>query len=144
MRVDLETAAHAYVSQVLTSRRNIAVHERLQRHLQDGHSVLLLSNSLDIVVAAIANHLGVPYKASRLAFEGDHCLGSTTYDLSGRKHDIVRELAGRQKIRPFLYVYSDNKSNSALLSAADEAFIVVPRGRAPGAWSRNLGQHIYL
>lgn len=143
-RLELELAAQRYVSEILMSRQNVAVHQRLQSHLQLGHCVVLLSNSLDIVVAAIARHLGVRYKASRLAFEDNRCLGLTTQDLAGRKHFVVGELTSRRNARTSLYVYSDNESDSALLSAADKAFIIVPRGRSPRAWSRNLGQYIRL
>lgn len=137
-RADLEAAARRYVQERLGGLRNQSVLELLERHLENGHRIVLLSSSLDLVIAEIARSLHVDYRASRLEFKGSHCTGRLESDLTGRKHELVQELRPRKMT---LHVYTDNRSDCALLSMADNPTIIIPRGRSE-RWAKRHGSEI--
>ena len=106
---------------------NTAIHSCLEEHRAKGHRIVLLSNSLDAVVAPIAHALEVEYRASELEYRGDVCTGALRRDLTGRKASLLEELTGGS--HPQLYVYTDNRSDSDLLEAADFPVLVLSQQR---------------
>ena len=138
-RAELQRAARRYVDEQLARLVNVSVLERLEHHRREGDRVVLASSSLDLVVAEIAGRLGVEYRASRLGFAGERCTGRIDDDLTGRKQDVA---AGLRTATPgLLHVYTDNRSDEALLGVADKAVIVVPPGRSD-QWARKLGHDL--
>lgn len=128
---ELEQWADRYAAEWLPRRENAEVLDRLRAHRDQGDRIAILSAGIDIVVAAVARRLGVDYAASRLAFAGEQCTGRLATDLTGRKLPVALDLAAGAR----WIAYSDNRSDRALLRAANEAFIVIPRGRATPRWT---------
>lgn len=143
-RDKLEDTADHYVAEALTLNRNEEIHRRLENHLRKGHEVVLVSNSLDVVVAAIAKSFSLQYEASKLAFNGDICLGRTTFNLAGRKHLIVKNLLASSGASRPLYVYTDNRSDLRLLAIADKPYVVIPQKQIDKKWPSNMFERIYL
>jgi len=141
-RARLETTARDYATNVLPRHANQPLHDRLAAHRAAGDRVVIVSSSLDIVVAPIAAALGVEFMASTLGFKNDACTGRLERDLTGRKVDIVRDLGERQA--PWLTVYTDNRSDQALVAIANDAVIVIPHGRAGTRWGGSDCEYIQL
>ncbi len=137
----LAEAAADYARNPLPARANKLLHDRLNAHLASGDQVVLLSSSLDLVVAEIAAVLGVAYRASKLGFDGDRCTGRLELDLTGRKAAAVRDLIERAAS---IWVYTDNRSDRDLVAIADRATIVVPRGKADVRWGGHRCEYIRL
>jgi HAD superfamily hydrolase (TIGR01490 family) len=130
---ELREAADHYAKQ-LDSRANRALHERLAEHRAQGHRIVLVSSSLDLVIAAIARRLGAEWRASRLGLEGGRCTGRLVTDLTGRKHEEVAALAAEAGPGTRLHVYTDNLSDLDLVSRAEHAHVVIPAGRSRAGW----------
>lgn len=131
-RGSLEAAARAYVSDDLAHRINAPVLDRLAAHRAAGDRVLLVSSSLDIVVAEIARALGVGFEASTLQFDGERCTGRLARDLTGRKAELVASLRSAGEA---LHVYTDNRSDSGLLAIADRRTVIIPSGAGKARWA---------
>lgn len=142
-RERLKAAAGDYARRSLPSLANAEVHERLERHRASGQRIVLVSSSLDLVVEAIAELLGVEYRASILEFDDGICTGRLVRDLTGNKAAVVRDLAGSQPAH--LTVYTDNRSDRGLVAMADDAMIIIPRGAAAGArWAGEASEYLKL
>lgn len=131
-RQSLETAARAYVSDDLARCMNAPVLDRLEQHRRAGDRLLLVSSSLDIVVAQIARSLGVGFEASTLQFEDGRCTGRLARDLTGRKAELVASLRERGEA---LHVYTDNRSDAALLAISDSRTVIIPNGASKARWA---------
>jgi HAD superfamily phosphoserine phosphatase-like hydrolase len=131
-RDDLVEVARDYVARVLAPLAIAPLHDALRQHLANSERVLLVSNSLSLVIAEIAEPLGVDYLASELEFVGCRCTGRLNVDLTGAKAAAVRRKFGREAP---LIVYSDNRSDLDLFAAAHRATVVVPKGRAQPGWA---------
>jgi phosphoserine phosphatase len=140
-KAKLIEAATDYARNVLPSRANPLLHDRLESHLTAGDRVILLSSSIDLVVAEVALALGVEYRASRLGFSGDRCTGRLTDDLTGRKTAAIRDLLDTG---PTICVYTDNRSDSDLIAIADRATIIIPHGRRDDQWGGSGCEYIRL
>jgi phosphoserine phosphatase len=140
-KAKLTAAARDYARNILPSRANAPLQERLASHREAGDRVMLLSSSLDIVVAEIATLLGVDFRASELGFDAEICTGKLKQDLTGSKAVAVRDLmdSGLE-----LCVYTDNRSDKDLLAIADRASIVIPRGSPDVRWGGDRCEYIRL
>jgi phosphoserine phosphatase len=131
-RSELNAAADEYVTGELSRRVVEPVHARLLEHRQRGDRVILASSSLDIVISAIALDLGVEWVASTLGFSHGKCTGLLVNDLTGRKPAAISALAPS---RASLHVYTDNRSDKALLRMADRCTIILPAGSSGRQWA---------
>lgn len=127
-RQRLERSADIYAEDVLVNRANNEVMRRLQEHLLAGDHVILVSASLDIVIAALARHLAVDYHASKVAFRQDKCLGRLECDVMHIKHELVGAVLKESKASA-LSVYTDNSSDLRLLALADQAVVIATKDR---------------
>lgn len=143
-RNDLRQAAHRYVSGPLATRQIAQTHVRLRQHAQTGDRIVLISNSLDAVVGAIAESLRVEWRASRLAYRGERCVGRLEADLTGRKLGIARELGAEYDPAPELVVYTDNLSDRPLVEAADAATVVIPPRGDRAGWQGVRAEYLVL
>ena len=137
----LHDAAREFVRDVLPQLANQELHDLLASHRRSGDRVLLMSSSLDLVIAPIAAQLGVDHRASALGFSGDRSTGQITDDLTGRKASAIADL--RQDTAE-LWVYTDNRSDADIVSIADRAIIVIPNGKADSRWGGNDCDYIRL
>jgi HAD superfamily phosphoserine phosphatase-like hydrolase len=143
-RASLRGAARRYAAEVLPDRENPVLHERLDEHRRAGDRVVLVSNSLDIVIEAIAQRLEVEFRASRLGFSGEICDGRIVDDLTGRKAQTVRALAAEHEGAPTLHVFTDNESDRDIVELADRATVVIPKGRSASMWKGQRCETIRL
>jgi phosphoserine phosphatase len=131
-RAQLGTLAHTFADERLPTRANASLHQALRRHLAEGDETILISNSLDVIVHAIGDSLGVKGFGSPLAFDNDICLGRMLRDIGGLKHDVLKGLIGKRT--PPIIVYTDNPTDRGLLDMAHERHVVIPRGRSRHRW----------
>jgi phosphoserine phosphatase len=134
-RAALEAVARAYVTGPLAARAIPATQARLAEHRAAGDRVVLISNSLDVVAAAIAEQLGTEWRASRLGFAEGRCTGRLEADLTGRKLDVARALASEMDPAPERLVYTDNLSDRPLVDWADKAVVILPPRARRAAWA---------
>ncbi len=101
---------------------------------QPGGRTVLISASLDPVIAAIARRLGTEFKSSELEYDAQgNCLGRLRRDLTGQKLVALSELlAGAE--RPALTVVTDNFTDRELVKAAAQRHVVVHRPGAKQFW----------
>lgn len=125
-RTTLTDSATAYAAHLDRLSINPA-HTRMAQMQAQGWQVTLASNSLDIVVAAIAQRLNLPYVASTLGFAGDTCTGRLTTDLKGRKWAALAPQSPTK-----FAVITDNRSDRDLITRADPAILVAKS--APKPW----------
>lgn len=127
-RAALTQSAQAYAADLEATRQIAPTHNRMAQLQADGWQPMLASNSVDVVIKAIAQAKSLPWVASCLAFDGDVCLGRLSTDLKGRKLPAVRAAAPARA----LAVMTDNKSDADLIKAADLAILV--SSRSPKPW----------
>jgi len=140
-RATLTKAAADYACNVLPSRANQPLHDQLRTHLAAGDHVMILSSSLDLVVAEVASVLGVDFRASKLGFDGDRCTGQLEQDLTGRKASEVRDLV---ETSSYICVYTDNRSDRDLIAIANQATIVIAQGDPDDRWGGSGCDYIRL
>lgn len=140
-RSDLEARATAYAEALDVGKRIAAVHERLARFEADGWQPVLVSNSLDVVIAAIANRKGCDWLASTLDWSGDLCAGKLAHDLKGRKLAAFEEAFG---VRPSdrLAIITDNRSDADVMNAAG-LVVLVAKGEAKPWMRKHVAEHIH-
>lgn len=141
-RDTLQAAARDFAANVLPALANAPLIERLEAHRSVGDRVMLLSSSLDIVIAPIATWLGAEFAASTLGFRDGRCTGKLERDLTGNKGNIVRDMT--RDVPSRLIVYTDNRTDLALVRLADRATIVIPRGRRDDRWGGDDADYIRL
>lgn len=129
-RIDLQVQAVEYVKALEARKTIAAVHDRLAQFVVDGWQPILVSNSLDVVVAAIADRKGYNWLASSLGWCGDVCTGDLTVDLKGRKLKAFEEAFGPCPAER-LAVMTDNRSDSDLIDAASLAVLIAQGQQKP-------------
>jgi phosphoserine phosphatase len=133
-RKQLAEAARTYAAEMLPRAANAETQNRLAEHRAAGDRVVIVSNSLDVVVEAVAEQFGVEWHASRLGYCDDRCNGRIEHDLTGRKGGVVASLVEGQPVAPVIHAYTDNLSDRDLVEAADWPTIIIPAGRTRARW----------
>ncbi len=137
----LTEAAHDYVQ---TLSGITPVQDYIRGQQADGVQVYLVSSSLDLLVDAIAQQLGVAgWFASRLGFNQGVCSGKLESDLTGTKDRIIREHFADAAAIEFV---SDNFSDANCIPLVQSFRPVYARQnlRARAFWSRQkVGEPIY-
>ncbi|WP_222927023.1 HAD family hydrolase [Sphingomonas gilva] len=123
----LDMWAREYVAERLSLVQIAETHACLRAAQQQGDRVVLVSNSIDPVVRAIAARLNTDYVSSRLEIVDGRATGRLAQDLTGIKHELVEHV--RQGCAGRLTVISDNASDAQLLALADRPVIVRHRGK---------------
>lgn len=118
----LSQMADHFVTAFLNTRK-FQVTQHLLREAQAGHrEVMIMSASLDFIVAAVAKELQVTrFYSSELEYEGDICTGKLRNDLLGKKSAFCRN--SHIPLEEAIIV-TDNLSDQDLVSLASEAYIV--------------------
>ncbi len=127
----LVSASRDYARHLEEVRRIEPVRTWLARATACGWSPMLVSNSLDVVVHAVGELLGIDAIASTLEFEGERCAGRLARDLTGSKLSALHAVTAERRS---LAVITDNRSDSDLAGAADETWLVVKGAMKP--WMR--------
>jgi phosphoserine phosphatase len=129
----LREQAGIYAGNLLKHGGNKVVLDRLRALEKAGAEVIIVSSSIEIVVAAIAARIGTNYLASELEFAGERCTGRLTRDLTGNKLAALRD-AGLSSGRS-VHVFTDNGTDRSLVRAADRATIIIPTGKKAEHWA---------
>lgn len=133
-RAMLAEAARAYATEVLPRKAITVTHKRLTEHRAAGDRVVIVSNSLDVVVEAVAGQIGIEGHSSRLGYRDGRCNGRIEHDLTSRKAGVVAKLVHDQPVPPIIHAYTDNLSDRDLVLAADRPTIIIPAGRTRARW----------
>ena len=130
---ELTAAAREFVAEFLEARKIEQTHLMVRELKDKGFRVVLSSSSVEPVVRAVAESLGVDeYYAAGLELAGDSCSGRLADDPTGRK---LEALKGCGEIE---YAISDNVSDAQLLKAARKGVAVVHDPRKRRFW-QDLG-----
>lgn len=127
----LEQQAPRFYEDCLTSKINPEVYSLLQTKPGDR---FLLSSTLDPVAQVIGERLHMTAVASALENSRGVLTGRLSKDLSGRKHQVARELSAAYPGRR-LVVITDNQSDYDLVAMADDRFVVVKKESDRKFWS---------
>ncbi len=130
-RVELVNTAELFYKEVLTELRIKKVQDLLHQVKSETlNEVLLVSGSIDPVVQVIADHLGVKYLSSHLAYKHGKVAGFLSKDLIGRKESFVKNYLQNNHVT----VITDNYSDRRLLELADERLVVLKNSKSKLAW----------
>lgn len=120
-RTELDHQATIFHEEFLASRANQTIFEHLTN---PATTVILLSASIDPVIKAIASAHQFNYRSSTLQWENEVATGRLQTDLTGRKHELAKEIISSQAYSS-LQVITDNRSDWELVKMADERFAVI-------------------
>lgn len=120
----VQKEAKYFVENHLTGKHIHELHVKLESHLSQNHHIVLLSASIDPVIQAIANHLGIPtFLSTQLGITNETYNGEIVFDMEGNKKASF-EKNYRDKNEKFVYFYSDNKEDIDLLESVDKPVVV--------------------
>lgn len=120
----LQESADEYASWLLAERKLDSVWQRLEQPLVNDR-VVLASASLDPVVAALANAMGVDYVASSLEEKDGRLTGRYALDLTGQKEGALARRLGKEVLAGVECVLTDNLTDKTLVEKARRACIVL-------------------
>jgi phosphoserine phosphatase len=103
----IERTAVEFVNSELERKKNFVIFSILEKYLSEGNvEIYLASASIDSVVKAIADSLGVKWASSSLAYDSfGKCRGELANDITGSKMDVLQSVFGISSVDSF---YSDN------------------------------------
>jgi HAD superfamily phosphoserine phosphatase-like hydrolase len=133
-RTKLRAAADAYATGTLPRTAIAETQNRLAAHRAAGDRIVIVSNSLDVVVEAVAKNFGIEWYSSQLGYRDGRCIGRIVDNLAGRKARVVARLVEDQPTPPIVHAYTDNLSDRDLVLAADRPTIIIPAGRTRARW----------
>ena len=143
-KAELYALGRRFVAEFLPPRRIARTHELLAG-LVGGHTrVLLLSASLDPVIAALAEELGhVEFVSSQLEYAADgRCTGRLQHELTGQKQHALRQVLGSGTEPARLAVATDNFTDRELVTQAAVRYVVVHNAAAKQFWQELNPQFI--
>jgi phosphoserine phosphatase len=130
----LEQSAREYAQYLLSHRRVATVWSAIADPLKS-HDLILASASLEPIVSALAEQIGVGYVASSLQHFNGRLTGRYARDLSGAKDLALTEKFGADLLaRPYCAI-SDNYTDKDLLVRARKCFVVVQTTAQRGRWA---------
>lgn len=130
---ELERRAAVLFREYVEPRIYPQARERIERHRARGDQIVLITGSIEAIVAPLAEHFGVPSViAPRLAVEGGRLTGELAEaPIAGeRKAERMAAYAAEQGIDLMASVaYGDSADDLPMLERAGRAAVVNPRGR---------------
>ena len=137
-RDELYALGRRFVAEFLPGRRIARTHELLAGLAQTRTRVLLLSASLDPVIAALAETLGsVEFVSSQLEYDAhSNCTGRLHQELTGQKQVALQKLLTGQDKALRLAVATDNFTDHSLVSQAHVRYVVVHNVAAKQFWQK--------
>ncbi len=121
-KIDLDLLAQQFYSDFLQSRANKKVFEKILSNSVT--TTLLLSSSIDPVIATIAHANKWWFYSSELEWKQGIATGILHMDMTGKKHEVVKRIISEKHFNR-LQVITDNRSDWELVKLADERFIVI-------------------
>lgn len=143
-KTELYALGQRFVAEFLPGRRIARTHELLTGLAGGRTRVLLLSASLDPVIAALAAELGqVEFVSSQLEYDAtNHCTGRLRQELTGQKQHALRQLLGEAAAPIRLAVATDNFTDRELVTQAAVRYVVVHSAAAKQFWQELNPQFI--
>ncbi len=135
-RDELYELGRRFVAEFLPARRIARTHELLAELAQTSTRVVLLSASLDPVIAALATALGsIDFVSSRLEYDAQGiCTGRLQQELTGQKQAALQTLLASPGEPLRLAVATDNFTDHGLVSQAQVRYVVVHDAAAKKFW----------
>lgn len=135
-RAELYELGRRFVAEFLPARRIARTHELLAGLAQTQTRVVLLSASLDPVIAALAAALGsIEFVSSRLEYDAQGiCTGRLQQELTGQKQAALQTLLTNKGEPLRLAVATDNFTDHGLVSQAAIRYVVVHNAAAKQFW----------
>lgn len=132
-KAELYALGEAFEKRFLSSRLIDRTHQMLCELRKEGKRVVLISASIDPVVAAIAKALEVEFRCSELSYnEQNQFTGELKREMTGQKLIELRKMMSSQDA-PFA-VATDNFSDRSLVEAACHRYVVVYNDKALNFW----------
>jgi phosphoserine phosphatase len=143
-KAELYTLGRRFVAEFLPARRIARSHELLAGLAATSTRVLLLSASLDPVIAALAESLGsVEFVSSQLEYDAQgRCTGRLERELTGQKQHALQQLVANQAEPMRLAVATDNFTDLELVTQAQVRYVVVHSAAAKQFWQKLTPQFI--
>lgn len=138
---ELSTSAQDYVRFLLAERKVEAIWSILENR-PAGSRLVLVSGSIEPVVAALAKVLDAQYLSSTLGEAAGRLTGKLDWDLTARKPEALRARFGSELEGCRLVAISDNLSDRNLFEMAHERVIVVWKDKHRRAWSGFAGEMV--
>ncbi|MFN3639955.1 MAG: HAD-IB family phosphatase [Flavobacterium sp.] len=130
----VQQEAKYFVENQLNCKKMYELHEKLESHLSQNHHVVLLSASIEPVIQAIANHLGIPtFLSTQLGITNETYNGEIVFDMEGKKKASF-EKNYQDKKDKLVYFYSDNKEDIDLLESVDKPTIICRENTKTQYW----------
>jgi len=134
-RAQLSDLARRFVDEILNSKRVAETQALLRQHVDSGLMVVLCSSSIEPVVSAISEELGIEnYLSTDLQYKDELFTGKILNDITYCKAEILHR---RYAPNQLAFAVSDNTSDLQLLSEADDAVAVVHSVRKEEFWRRH-------
>jgi phosphoserine phosphatase len=135
-REQLYALGRRFVAEFLPARRIARTHELLASLAQTQTRVVLLSASLDPVIAALAAALGsIDFVSSQLEYDAQGiCTGRLHQELTGQKQAALQTLLTNKGEPLRLAVATDNFTDHGLVSQASIRYVVVHNAAAKQFW----------
>jgi phosphoserine phosphatase len=139
---ELYSLGQRFLRDFLSTRKIARTHELLEQLANSSTRVILLSASLDPIIAALAAELKVEFVSSELDYdEKGCCTGRLRRELGGKKHHALRELVGADTTLR-LAVATDNFTDRELVATVTCRYIVVHNTGAKQFWQDLTPQFI--
>lgn len=139
---ELYALGREFLTDFLDTRRIGQTHELLTNLTGSSTRIVLLSASLDPIIAALATALEVEFISSELEYNAQqNCTGRLRRELGGQKHHALRELLG-EEATPRLAVATDNFTDRELVASAACRYVVVHNAAAKHFWQDLTPQFI--
>ncbi len=132
--VQISAVSARFVSEFLQDRKIVQTHRLIDKYASNGLRIVLCSSSIEPVVKAVADNLGIKYFVSTsLLFDNEIFTGKILEDITHKKLEILeeRKLSGEIK-----YAVSDNLSDLKLLTAASQGIAIVHSKKKQDYWEK--------
>jgi phosphoserine phosphatase len=124
---ELDSLATSFHADFLLSRSNVHVFKLLTQ------DTILVSSSIDPVVATIAKTNSLKFESSRLEWYRGKATGNLATDITGHKHEIVRKIFSLGNFNR-LKVITDNRSDWELVQLANERYVIIKEESEKKFW----------
>lgn len=136
----VQKIAKKFVEEILINQQIAFTHNQYNKSLNtEGNKVILISASIDPIVAAIANELKTDdYFSTLLETKNDKFTGNIKEEMQGNKLEMFENIYNKDVSK--ITFYTDNKEDLPLALKADKVFILSSKNNK-GFWTKKLKNH---
>lgn len=132
--LEVQISASEYASHLLKFRAIHETFEILYASLEQDDTVILASASVDPVITALGEKLGLATVSSELACHRGRLTGRLSRDLSGRKIEAISDKFGETIFEGDTQAISDNLSDQALLARCKACTVILHKQAHKHRW----------